>query len=260
MSFTISFDSYQGQLLFINICPLVLNIFNYFAGHYSVNMIKAVLFDLDNTLVDFMKMKKMASEAAVSAMIDSGLAMDEEKAIEKLFSMYETHGFEDQTILDKFIKENNKDKLDYKMLAAAVVAYRKVKSGYLTPYPHVQKVLIKLKENGIKLGIVSDAPVKQAWLRLAELRLMEFFDIIIAVGGTGKEKPHKMPFESAINELKLRANEILFVGDNPNRDILGAKRIGMKTALAKYGQVRKGGEKADYILNDVEDILEIVDE
>jgi len=46
-------------------------------------MIKAVLFDLDNTLVDFMKMKEMAVEGAVDAMIDAGLNLTKEEAIEK---------------------------------------------------------------------------------------------------------------------------------------------------------------------------------
>ena len=46
-------------------------------------MIQAVIFDLDNTLLDFMRMKKQSCEAAISAMIDAGLDMKKEKALEK---------------------------------------------------------------------------------------------------------------------------------------------------------------------------------
>lgn len=220
-------------------------------------MIKAVLFDLDNTLIDFMRMKRMASEAAVSAMVDYGLQMDEEKALQKLFKMYNDYGFEDQAIFDRFIEEVQGE-MDYRILAGAIAAYRKVKSGYLATYPHARYTLIKLRERGLKLGIVSDAPRKQAWLRLAELNLMEFFHTIIAVGGTGKEKPHKMPFELALKKLGMNAEEILFVGDNPERDIHGAKKVGMQTALAEYGQFKKGKEKADFELKDIRDLLGIM--
>ena len=41
-------------------------------------MIKSVIFDLDNTLIDFMRMKKISSDAAISAMIDAGLNDDKE--------------------------------------------------------------------------------------------------------------------------------------------------------------------------------------
>ena len=44
-------------------------------------MIKAVLFDLDMTLIDFMKMKNMACTEAIDAMIDAGLKMNREKAL-----------------------------------------------------------------------------------------------------------------------------------------------------------------------------------
>lgn len=222
-------------------------------------MIKAVLFDLDNTLIDFMKMKRRASEAAVSAMVDAGLEIDEEKAIKRLYSMYEEHGFEDQTIFDKFIKEAY-GKLNHRILASAINAYRKVKAGHLVPYPHTRYTLVKLRERGLKLGIVSDAPIKQAWLRLAELNMMEMFNVVVAVGGTGKEKPHKMPFELALKKLGIGAGEILFVGDNPKRDIAGAKKAGMQTALAEYGQWKTGKVKADYELKDIRDLLEIVGE
>lgn len=221
-------------------------------------MIKAVLFDLDNTLIDFWKMKRLCSEEAVRAMVDAGLKIDEEKGIEKLFKLYQEHGMEDQRIFDKFIKSVH-GKLDYKILASGVAAYRRVKFGHLATYPHTRETLIKLKENGLKLGIVSDAPAKQAWLRLAELNLIDFFDVVIALEGRGKMKPHSMPFRKALEKLKLKPEEILFVGDNPRRDILGAKKVGMKTALAKYGQIFKtGGVNANFELREISELERII--
>ena len=53
-------------------------------------MIKAVIFDLDNTLVDFMTMKENALEAAVTAMIDAGLKLDSGTAKKELYAIYDS--------------------------------------------------------------------------------------------------------------------------------------------------------------------------
>ncbi len=218
-------------------------------------MIRAILFDLDNTLIDFMKMKTRCSEAAISAMINAGLKIDEQKAMEILFELYNEEGMENQNIFEKFL-EKVFGKIDFKILAAGIVAYRRVKSGYLTAYPNTISTLIKLKSNCLKLGIVSDAPKKQAWLRLEELGLSDFFDVVITLEDTGKLKPSKLPFEAAVKIIGIEAAEILFVGDNPKRDIAGAKSVGMKTALAKYGQVIEDGEKSDFVLK--ESLVELI--
>lgn len=221
-------------------------------------MIKAILFDLDNTLADFMEFKTEASRAAIHAMVDAGLPMEEESAYKALFAMYQEVGIEDQRIFNKFL-EKQLGKSDNKILAAGIIAYRKVKSGQLKTYVGVKRTLLKLKEKSIKLGVVSDAPEIQPWLRIEELGLREFFDVVVGFDDTKQLKPSELPFKTALSGLGCPASAVLFVGDNPGRDIKGAKTVGMKTALAKYGQVfPNAGIKADFELKKFEDLLSLV--
>jgi len=220
--------------------------------------LKAVLFDLDNTLIDFVQFKKECSKAAIRAMIEAGLGMEEEKASALLFKMYDDFGWEDQRIFERFLRKVS-GKVDYRILANGIAAYRRVKTGHLTPYPRIMETLIKLKSKGLILGIVSDAPKMQAWLRLAETNISEFFDVVVALEDTGRLKPSKMPFKQAIKKLGFKPEEILFVGDNPERDIKGAKGVGMKTALAEYGQLIKGKSKPDFVLKKPIDLQKVVE-
>lgn len=221
-------------------------------------MIKAILFDLDNTLTDFMEMKRRSSEAAVRAMIGAGLPISKDKAIETLYSLFERHGMEDQEIFQKFLRKTMRT-IDYKILATGIVAYRKAKTGTLEPYPHVRRTLLELKLHGVTLGILTDAPRMQAWLRLASMQLTDFFDIVITYDDTNKRKPHALPFKKAIEELKLAPKHILMVGDMPQRDIVGAKKAGMQTCFARYGFEGKIGKiNADYDVEDISKIINIV--
>ncbi len=220
-------------------------------------MIKAVLFDLDNTLIDFMRMKTNSCEAAISAMIDAGLDIKKEKALKRLFNLYDKYGLEDNKIFQKFLKEE-KGIIDYRILANAIVAYRNVRSSYLMPYPHTDFVLLKLKSKGIKLAIVSDAPRLKAWLRLMAMKIGNFFDIVVTFEDTKQLKPSNLPFEAALRRLKLKPQECLMVGDMPNRDIEGAKNLGMKTCFARYGNKKAGKSNADYEIKDIKELLKIV--
>ena len=55
-------------------------------------MIKAIIFDLDNTLLDFVKMKQFAVKAAITAMNEAGLEADEDKAYDEIMDLYVTTG------------------------------------------------------------------------------------------------------------------------------------------------------------------------
>ncbi len=224
---------------------------------FPKTMIKAVLFDLDNTLIDFMRMKRNSCEAAISAMIDAGLKVKKEKALKKLFKLYYIYGLEDKKIFHKFLKEET-GKVDYRILANAIVAYRSVRTSYLKPFPHTDYVLLKLKSKGIKLAIVTDAPRLKAWLRLMAMKIGNFFDVVVTYEDTKQLKPSSLPFEAALNKLKLKPQECLMVGDLPHRDIEGAKKLGIKTCFAKYGNGTVKNSKADYEISDIKELLKIV--
>ena len=220
-------------------------------------MIKAVVFDLDNTLIDFMSMKKISCDAAISAMIGAGLNADKDEAIKELFSLYDKYGMEDRSIFQKFLKKTTKN-IDYEILASGIVAYRRVRAGFLEPYPHVAEVLLELKKRGIKLAIVSDAPRLKAWIRLVSMKINHLFDVVITFDDTNELKPSIIPFKAAFKKLRLKPCECLMVGDRPERDIDGAKKLGMLTCFAKYGNPKAKGN-ADYEINDIKELLEIVE-
>ena len=91
-----------------------------------------------------------------------------------------------------------------------------------------------------------------------KMKLSNYFDVVVAFEDTKKLKPSKMPFETALMKLRLRPSECLMVGDWPERDIKGAKAMGMKTCFAKYGNPKVRKSYADYEITDIRMILEIV--
>jgi HAD superfamily hydrolase (TIGR02253 family) len=221
-------------------------------------MIKAVIFDLDNTLIDFMKMKRAAVNAAVDAMIGAGLRMRKDDASKVLYELYDKYGIEYQQIFQKFLQKTS-NSVDYKILAAGIVAYRKVQPSFLEPYANVVPTLLRLREKGLRLAIVSDAPRLKAWLRLVEMKLQDFFDVVVCHEDTNEYKPSKLPFLKALKELKLNAKECIMIGDWPERDVKGAKQICMKTVFAKYGSVREiKNSGADFEIGDISELLNVV--
>ena len=149
--------------------------------------------------------------------------------------------------------------VDYKFLAAGIVAYRRARDAALALYPGVQKTLIKLSKMGLKLAIVSDAPRREAWLRICYLNLHNFFDLVLTFDDIGKRKPSPKGFEMALKNFNLSPEEVLMVGDWPERDMEGAKRLGIKTIFAKYGDTFGTVESgADWEAEDIFEIVNIV--
>lgn len=221
-------------------------------------MLKAILFDLDNTLIDYMHFKKETAKAAAKAMIAQGLPASEKEIYDKIFQVYEEKGIEYQKTMYEVVKQygleiNRAEKIQQ----AGILAYLKRKFEVLKTYPDVLPTLEKLKEKGLKLALVSDAPRNKAWQRLIMAGLENAFDLIITHNDTEQFKPHPSPFQLALKTLNISPEEALFVGDNPGRDIRGAKKLGIRTCLAEYGRVFERSEEADHVIMDIKELLGI---
>ncbi|MBI3195370.1 MAG: HAD-IA family hydrolase [Ignavibacteriae bacterium] len=222
-------------------------------------MIKAIIFDLDNTLVDFMQMKRQSVDSAISAMIDAGLDLPREEIKERINAIYKERGIEFQNVFDQLLYDIF-NKVDYKILSAGIIAYRRAREAALVPYPHVYLTLAELLKRGMKLAVVSDAPVREAWLRLCYLNFHQMFDVVVTFEDTGERKPHPAPFLKALEGLHAKADETLMVGDWAERDMIGASKVGIKTVFARYGDTFGTIEThADYEIQDVRELLDIVD-
>jgi len=222
-------------------------------------MIKAVIFDLDNTLVDFMAMKRQAIDAAINAMIDAGLNLSQDEVKARIDAIYKERGIEFQNVFDQLLYDVF-NKVDFKILSAGIISYRRAREAALVPYPHVYLTLMELLKRGLKLAVVSDAPAREAWLRLCYLNFHHIFHAVVTFEDTGERKPKPGPFRKALELLDIKPKEALMIGDWAERDMVGAANIGMKTVFARYGDTFGTIDThADYEINDVKDLIKIIE-
>ena len=104
----------------------------------------------------------------------------------------------------------------------------------------------QLKDNGYKIGLLSDFPPEQ---KGAIWGIKDMCDVVLGSEEAGALKPDSTPFLRLAQEFKLPPEQVLYVGNNHKYDILGAHKSGMKTAwfiLPHKGLFGKKSKTADF--------------
>jgi putative hydrolase of the HAD superfamily len=126
------------------------------------------------------------------------------------------------------------------------------------PYPYVEEAFRAFKEAGLRLAILSDFPPEQKgniW------NLAQYCDVIIGSEASGALKPSMYPFGTLALKLKVKPEEILYVGNSIRCDVEGSKNAGMKSAYIISGWRRLFGKKiksADISFKDYRQLKKIV--
>jgi putative hydrolase of the HAD superfamily len=118
--------------------------------------------------------------------------------------------------------------------------------------PNIAETLTKLKELGVKLGIVSNTFVNGSSLEkhLEQLGILDFFSVRVYSYEFDFRKPDTRIFEAAAERIGEKLENILFVGDRIDKDIKPARKTGMNTVMkAAYTNIGKKIPKGVWKIN-----------
>lgn len=210
-----------------------------------MRQIKAVIFDLDDTLIDWSKQESLLAgsgrwhvDQLHAHLTKQGHTLP---TTDEFYTTYRQHivnawaeakkvwggvNFANciTQILQSFdivIPENEQKEL------LRAYAWHPVKG--VEPYEDTFEVLDYLKNNHYKIGLVTNSMFPM-WMRDIELEhygLMTYLDARITSGDTGYMKPHPAIYWRMLGLLDLMPHEAIFVGDRPTNDIVGANEVGL---------------------------------
>lgn len=200
--------------------------------------LSAVLFDIDDTLFPSSEFADAARQSAVDAIVAAGLevdakvAMDELYAVVNEFSSNYGHHFDQLVVrLAPNLREGVHKAL---VVAAGVRAYHETKA-HLKPFPDAIRCIEKLSHTSLILGVLTNGlTIKQAE-KLVRLELQDAFspDAIFISEDLGVAKPHPRIFQIACEALGVAPGSVLYIGDNPIKDVDAAHEAGLITCLRR---------------------------
>ncbi|AKB28379.1 Hydrolase, HAD superfamily [Methanosarcina siciliae T4/M] len=198
--------------------------------------LKAVLFDMDNTLFDFVAVKLIACREILSYLGERDRNLKKEPAELFAYFLRGTYGFEDYENIKDYMQER-KLFTEQAYLQCCEI-YDREKLEKLELYPGVKETLEGLKKLGLRLAIITDADRYHALTRLTKVGLLDSFELLVSADMTGTKKPNPAHFLFALEALGIKPEESLVVGDSLKKDMAPARRLGLKTAYASYGDWR----------------------
>jgi len=215
---------------------------------------KAIIFDVDNTLYDA-KQYYLGAFKEISEYLSKKHEISKQKILNKLMNLWIKKTSMYSRLFDDVLNAFNlEDELEN------VIKIFNNYNGKLKPYPDVIQTLKELKKRNYKLGVVTDGNVERQKRKLGLLGIVDFFYVIVFTKELDNPKPSEIPFQEAINKLKVIPQNSFYVGDNPLIDFEGAKKVGMKTVRLLKGEFKNiaKNEFIDYEIKEFKELLEVI--
>lgn len=216
-------------------------------------MIKAVLFDLDGTLLNrdesvkkfidhqYERLNKWVGHIPKETYTARFIELDrrgyvwKDKVYQQLVKEFEMADANWESLLNDYISEFKND---------------------CVPFPNLISMLEGLRKNSLLLGIITNGYGQFQMANIKALGIEEYFQTILISEWAGVKKPDPQIFKRALDQLNVSANESVFVGDHPENDVRAAKNIGMKGIWKKDYQWEN--VQADGIVDDLAELHPVI--
>lgn len=222
-------------------------------------MIKGLVFDLDHTLFDrYATLTEIAPliYEEFSDKIAKGLCI-EDVATTLIYAdkEYNCFGFEE------VVKYLNQSKFfcEYVSKEEYLAKLFEAFSTIAVPFDYTYDVLEKLKNDGYKLGLITNGSIKLQSKKVELLGIKGYFDIIYYADGKDK-KPSPKPFIDTSYQMNIPTNMLLYVGDHPINDVEASRNAGYTPVWVKaYDWKYPDVKRCDYEIDTIEGIFEVID-
>jgi putative hydrolase of the HAD superfamily len=238
-------------------------------------MLRAILFDLGDTLIDFEPMDtravfRQAAEATHGFLRQEGCEVPplpvycrrQFRAVRwaYLWAKLWRREFNGLDMLRHFCHRIGARLDEAALLELAWLWYAPLLE-HSTSEEDLPATLSMLQRRGYRLGIVSNTFVAGAVHdRHLQLQgLLEFFPVRIYSSELGYRKPDRRIFMEALRRLDVPADEAMFVGDLVKTDIVGARAVGMTTVLKQPWGTPRTGRLADFVVREISDLPAVLD-
>lgn len=203
-----------------------------------LTMIKLVVFDLDDTL--YLEIDYVYS--GFSAVANYLHSMTNIESDDILNFMKEAFRQDSSFVFDRTLRHFKLQHLDVQNLIAHYRHHQPKISIQTTTF----QLLSELRQK-VKLAIVSDGYLIVQKNKIASLDLSTLFDSIVLTDQWGQDfwKPHRKAFDYLMESFNLKSEEILYVGDNPSKDFIFGKTVGIYTVQLLSNGVYKNEDYLD---------------
>ncbi|MEM4134193.1 MAG: HAD-IA family hydrolase [Candidatus Micrarchaeia archaeon] len=233
-------------------------------------MYKLLLFDIDDTICDASTAYKLAKKECFKYLKKKYPLINEE-LFEMVYSqareqinneLYNTASSHERFLYFQRMFEILGLPLNPSLLYEISELYWKVTVKNLKLFPNVKRTLKILKENNMRIGIVSDLVLNVQIAKLRRLGIDRYVDFIVTSQEANEEMPSKKMFLLAMKKGDAKPEETIIIGDSINKDVIGAKNLGITSVWKPYKEtqkeIKKKGKIADYVVNDFSQLLKIM--
>ncbi|MGQ9566218.1 MAG: HAD family hydrolase [Candidatus Bathyarchaeales archaeon] len=219
-------------------------------------VIKAVVFDLDGTLVKFNLDFKALRAETINYLTRAGFPAS-------VFSLNETI-FETLKKAEIYVNNSGKTKLDIKKIKQEVFKlaerYEIQAAKHTDTLPGVNSALKLLKKMQLKLGLFTINSSLAAGYLLEKLKLKQFFDAIVTRDSVEMVKPNPQHLTVVLRELGVKPKEAIIVGDSvldmKSATELKTIGVGIPTGISTQQALIQAG--ATYIITSLTDLPTLV--